>query len=970
MTVLHCLLLAALFAEISSAHPLDGRLARVEMSSPSAAVYDEMLARGCEFRGVGWKSRYIFSCDAFPAFIEAHDDVTSVSAVDVLLHPDISSNIPDPRPIGHVPIHSNLELELRGAYHPKDLEAIEHFTLVYRVNMDPAAKAEAVADVAHHLRFIARPMFAVFHGSSLLVGLPPATPPRLVGQALSAMKNVVEVTRPQHGTFENAYAARNIQGKTMADQMDLTSVATTPLHDLGIKGKDVVVGCGDSGVDVNHCFFYDAVNTFSFDTMMADHRKFVKYDTRKDNKDPVEGHGTHVVGTIAGSPVAVGPGSQYSGVAPESRVFFMDLGINAVHNAIYAPSNLYFEYFLPAAHAGATVHSSSWGSNSPHISMSTTSDEYTDLSAWHVRNLTILVSAGNENTVLGPACTHKVSKNSIAVGASMAGTTANKNLFCDSTNATRWVPSAMSNDYVSTACSYSSSSSLPYGEANSMAIFSSMGPTPAGQIKPEIVTDGSWLISAKGNERATGDTTCDLDTDFVAFQGTSMATPAAAGGVALLQQFLKEGFHIDGGSRPADGFMPSSAMVRALAIATAQDMDGKIAFRMQNGTLSWVNPPPAPNGASGWGRFALGNLLEHSLLLRDESDLPALTVAEPRRGFTFTVNSANADLSVALSWIDPPRMAEDARRHSVMIVNFLNLWVVAPDGTTYTGNHDGPATRDNVDLYNVNQRIRIPKADVQAGTYTIYVDTSMPMDFHEQPYALAIWGDVDNSALTAAPGFVGVCPGGCGTGSCTATGCSCPAGKSGWACSYDIVTLTDAGVSVALPPGGSTVVLLDPAVHNTTELVLDATNVPYCEDCDTREANGAPVDLIVMDDFQVVDATAPLVSFGPNGVHKRTIGCHYDTKAYVLLKTHKGWNTIKLDINVPETVHTTTEASWALKFAMAVLGAAIVAIVALIASTLCVVLSYIALGKVRAVLAQRAAAKTRQPDAEAIYPQV
>ena len=69
--------------------------------------------------------------------------------------------------------------------------------------------------------------------------------------------------------------------------------------------------------------------------------------------------------------------------------------------------------------------------------------------------------------------------------------------------------------------------------------FSSRGSPSRRTIKPDIVAPGDQF-SAKSLSRRDCGLNCDNHNGVVEMQGTSMATPAVAGIVALITQYLKE----------------------------------------------------------------------------------------------------------------------------------------------------------------------------------------------------------------------------------------------------------------------------------------------------------------------------------------------------------------------------------------------------------------------------------------------
>lgn len=84
-----------------------------------------------------------------------------------------------------------------------------------------------------------------------------------------------------------------------------------------------------------------------------------------------------------------------------------------------------------------------------------------------------------------------------------------------------------------------------------------------------------------------------------------MATPVVAGSAALLRQYITDGFWPSGAANPADAFVPSAALLRALLAGGAVAIDG-----VEANTGLPVDLPPSSR--QGFGRLHLGAGLGHS----------------------------------------------------------------------------------------------------------------------------------------------------------------------------------------------------------------------------------------------------------------------------------------------------------------------------------------------------------------------
>ncbi len=184
---------------------------------------------------------------------------------------------------------------------------------------------------------------------------------------------------------------------------------------------------------------------------------------------------------------------------------------------------------------------------------------------------------------------------------------------------------------------------------------SSRGPTADGRIKPDITAPGTAITGGRsGTDVLFG----NIDSVHRWSSGTSHAAPQVAGAAALFTQFWKNN---------NAGVNPSPALVKAALINGAQEMNGV-------GTSASV-----PNGAEGWGRLNLQNVLNTGVATKYINETSTLSSVGDEVSYTGAVANLGRPFRVSLVWTDPPGMVDPA------LVNNLDLEVTV-GGVTYKGN--------------------------------------------------------------------------------------------------------------------------------------------------------------------------------------------------------------------------------------------------------------------------------------------
>ncbi len=397
------------------------------------------------------------------------------------------------------------------------------------------------------------------------------------------------------------------------------------VHQLGYDGFGVTVSVADSGLQEGNA-----------ETMHPDLAgrvpAFFHYGTLTDAADE-HSHGTHVAGIVAGNGAAGeadAEGYLYGlGVAPGAEIVAQRLFDGA--GGYHAPPT-YEKMTRDAVRAGAEIGSNSWGDD--------TQGRY-DLSAAEfdalVRDADLLTagdqpyilefSAGNagpgQQTIGSPA----VAKNVIATGAT-------------------------ENDRFDFFV-YDSG-------RETMADFSSRGPCEDGRIKPDVVAPGTWISSLRSSLANDENAWAAISDNYLYQGGTSQAGPHVSGAAAVFVQFYRE---------TVTNATPSPALVKAALINSATDID--------DGTSTG----PIPNNDEGWGRVDLVELIDSTKRYQfiDQSAVLATGQTFEHR---LLVASADEPLRITLAYSDVPGFPATIPA----LVNDLDLEVVAPDGSVFSGN--------------------------------------------------------------------------------------------------------------------------------------------------------------------------------------------------------------------------------------------------------------------------------------------
>ena len=436
--------------------------------------------------------------------------------------------------------------------------------------------------------------------------------------------------------------------KTLCLDRSVNLISADNVWTKGNRAQDITVGVIDSGLqyDFNNDNMIGGENWpthphFSGITAYASY-DYVDDDwvPEDDNTGTVDaGHGTHCAGIISGSSTynqrsLIGVSSNANLVV--ERIFGPDLNGDRRNDFYYDVGDSgaqMWRYIIDPDRDGdvtedssADVVSCSWGGGIGYDSWAENHDRA--VKGAFGKEVIACFAAGNEGSNVY-VTSDASAKNVITVGACAD--------FRDSDN----------------RCQHG----WEYDENNQYVMEYSQRGTPDGRVKPDILAPGSDITSST------------LNSQYVSWDGTSMATPHVA---AVAAQILHE--YPDA----------SPALVKAFIISSAVD----------GGTTD------APSIDRAWGRLnalsSVYKLPDEVVDSYDENTVGNLLSLQPReRYYTINVPNDAAKLIVTLVYSDDPA-DPSGDQTAPKLVNDLDLFLVDPSGNELYRNDDAV---NNVEKY-------------------------------------------------------------------------------------------------------------------------------------------------------------------------------------------------------------------------------------------------------------------------------
>ncbi len=500
------------------------------------------------------------------------------------------------------------------------------------------------------------------------------------------------------------------------------AAATTRANQLWPGGASGLNLSGSSANMKDKIGLWEAGNAFPLKT----HVELINRINQKDNPAASGDHATHVAGTLIAS--GVNPAAKGMAFGVQSLVSY-DTQQRLAEMFTESPNLLIsnHSYGFPAGWSYNDTDSrwEFWG-------LPTTTEDYKfgfysdesqtlDSLAYNAPNYLMVFSAGNNRGETGPAIGDPYfrlnsSGTMVSGGNRLAGISSNDSYDC--------IPTINGAKNILTVGAVNG---IPVGYSRKedvvMSYFSSWGPTDDGRIKPDIVADGVAVLSPINTS----------NTSYASFDGTSMASPNAAGSLFLLQEYY---------SKLKAGAFLRSATIKGLAIHTANE----------------AGSFPGPDYQFGWG------------LLNVEKAAAVITAAVPsnnaatsahlvyekviNNGETFSttvVASGKQSLSATISWTDPKGSVDPLNTLNSRVknlVNDLDIRITTGSGAslrtylpwTLDVNNPSAAAVPGDNITDNVEKIELIDSTIPGQTYTITVSHKGTLARGLQAYSLLVSG--------------------------------------------------------------------------------------------------------------------------------------------------------------------------------------------------------------------------------------